>query len=72
MDFEWDENKAASNLKKHKVSFNEAETVFDDSLFIAFADPDHSFEEQRFIIMGESNKGRLIVVAYTVRGEKSG
>ena len=67
MDFEWDEAKAASNLAKHDVSFEEAKTVFDDALFLIFPDIDHSIEERRFIIMGESDKGRLLVVAFTER-----
>ena len=65
MQFEWNTKKAKANLKKHEVSFDEAETVFDDPLFVIFADPDHSFEENRFIIMGESNQNRLLVVSYT-------
>lgn len=68
MNFEWDEAKAEANLNKHEVSFEEAKTVFDDALFLIFADPDHSLEEKRFIIMGESDKGRLLVVSYTERG----
>ncbi len=56
MQFEWNAEKAKANLKKHKVSFDEAKTVFDDALFLIFADPDHSFEEIRFIITGESHK----------------
>lgn len=68
MQFEWD-NKAQINLTKHRVSFDEAKTVFDDPLFLVFTDPDHSIEEQRLIIMGESSQGRLLVVAYTERGE---
>ncbi len=71
MDFEWNEEKAKVNLKKHKVSFEEAETVFDDPLYLIFADPDHSFEEKRFIIMGESNKNRLLVVSFTRREPKT-
>jgi uncharacterized DUF497 family protein len=71
MQFEWDEQKAEANLKKHEVSFDEAKTVFDDSLFIIFADPDHSVEEKRFIIMGESNQNRLLVVSYTERPPKT-
>ena len=67
MQFEWNTEKAEANLKKHGVSFDEAETVFDDPLFVIFADPDHSFEENRFIIMGESNQRRLLVVSYTER-----
>jgi uncharacterized DUF497 family protein len=65
--FEWDDAKASANLKKHGVSFEEAKTVFSDDLFIVFLDPDHSIEENRFIIMGESDRGRLLIVAYTER-----
>ena len=71
MQFEWNTEKAEANLKKHRVSFDEAETVFDDPLFVIFADPDHSFEESRFIIMGESNQKRLLVVSYTERPPKT-
>ncbi|QLE55338.1 BrnT family toxin [Nostoc sp. TCL26-01] len=67
MQFEWDENKAEKNLAKHGVSFDEAKTVFNDPLFLTFADPDHSFGERRFIILGESVQRRLLVVAYTER-----
>ena len=67
MRFEWDAEKAEQNFKKHKVSFDEAKTVFDDPLFVIFTDPDHSYEEQRFIIMGESDQNRLLVVSYTER-----
>ncbi len=69
MRFEWDENKAASNLSKHGVSFEEAKTVFDDPLYVDFYDPDHSDEEQRYLIVGESNQGRLLIVSYTERGD---
>jgi uncharacterized protein len=69
--FEWNTEKAKVNLKKHQVSFDEAETVFDDPLFVIFADPDHSFEENRFIIMGESNQNRLLIVSYTERPPKT-
>ena len=71
MEFEWNEQKAEANLKKHEVSFDEAKTVFDDPLFVIFADPDHSVEENRFIIMGESNQNRLLVVSYTERPPKT-
>ena len=67
MKFEWNKQKAKANLKKHQVSFEEAETVFDDPLFLIFADLDHSIEEKRFIILGESNQGKLLVVAFTER-----
>ena len=69
MNFEWDEQKAAANLSKHGVSFEEAKTVFDDPLYVDFYDPDHSFDEQRYIIIGESRQGRLLVVSYTERGD---
>ncbi|BAW96219.1 hypothetical protein NIES970_11430 [[Synechococcus] sp. NIES-970] len=65
--FDWDENKAKINLEKHQVSFDEATSVFDDPLFLIFEDIDHSINEKRFIIMGESARARLLVVAYTER-----
>ena len=54
MEFEWDPQKAAKNLRKHKVPFTEAATVFDDPLSVTVTDPDHSAEEDRFIIVGQS------------------
>jgi uncharacterized DUF497 family protein len=69
MRFEWDENKAAGNLAKHGISFGEAATVFDDPLSDTFYDPDHSVEERRFIIMGTSERGRILVVSHTDDGE---
>lgn len=65
--FDWDENKAKINLDKHEVSFDEATSAFEDPLFLIFADIDHSINEKRFIIMGESTRGRLLIVAYTER-----
>jgi uncharacterized protein len=67
MKFEWDDNKAVSNLSKHGVSFDEAKTVFDDPLYVDFYDPDHSDDEERYLIVGESNRGRLLIVSYTER-----
>jgi len=67
--FEWDENKAARNLAKHGVSFGEAATVFGDLLSDTFDDPDHSAEERRFIIIGTSEKSRMLIVAHTDDGE---
>ncbi|HVF50581.1 MAG TPA: BrnT family toxin [Pyrinomonadaceae bacterium] len=64
MDFEWDEEKAAANLLKHGVSFEEAKTVFDDPLYVDFYDPDHSVNEHRYIIIGESRQRRLLIVSY--------
>lgn len=71
MRFEWDEKKAAENLRRHRVSFDEATTVFEDSLFLIFSDVRHSLREQRFIITGRSNQGRLLVVAYTQREDRA-
>jgi hypothetical protein len=65
MRFEWNDRKAASNLKKHGVSFEEASTVFRDPLSATGADPDHSFGEQRWVTFGVSDTGRLLVVAHT-------
>jgi uncharacterized DUF497 family protein len=68
MEFEWDE-KAEANLVKHGVSFDEAKTVFDDPLYVDFYDPDHSFDEHRYIIIGESQQRRLLIVSYTERND---
>ena len=69
MAYEWDQEKAATNLEKHGVSFEEASTVFGDPLYIDFYDPDHSIEERRYLIMGQSTAGRLLIVSYTERDE---
>ena len=71
MHFEWDQNKAASNRKKHGVSFSEAITVFSDPFELTIADPDHSSGEYRFLSIGRSNSGKLLVVAYTERHENN-
>ncbi|MGH7233059.1 MAG: BrnT family toxin [Nitrospiraceae bacterium] len=68
LSFEWDERKARANLKKHKVGFDEATTVFTDPFSITIHDPDHSGHEQRYIDIGSSDKGRVLVVVYTERG----
>ena len=70
MEFEWDENKAKTNLSKHRVSFDEAKTVFDDLLYIDFYDPDCSDDEDRYIIIGESQQRRLLIVSYTEHEDK--
>ena len=67
--FEWDENKAQQNLVKHGVSFIEAATVFLDPLSITVDDPDHSQGEQRYLIIGYSNRVRLLVVIHVDRGD---
>ena len=65
LSFRWDSRKAAANLRKHHVSFNEATTVFDDPLSVTIPDPDHSVGEQRFLLLGISNRGRILVVAHS-------
>lgn len=65
MRFVWDERKASQNLAKHNVSFEEAVTVFGDPLSDTVPDPDHSQEEERFIIIGASESGMILVVAHT-------
>ncbi len=67
MIFDWDKNKAKKNLSKHQISFDEAQTVFKDPLFIDFYDPDHSEDEERYLIVGKSNQGNLLIVSYTER-----
>jgi uncharacterized DUF497 family protein len=69
MEFEWDQTKAAANVSKHAVSFDEAKTVFDDPLYVDFYNPDHSLNEHRYIIIGESEQGRLLMVSYTEIGD---
>ena len=71
MEFEWDPGKATANAKKHGVEFTEAITVFGDPLEITIADPDHSAGEYRFLSVGASAAGRLLVVSYTERGERT-
>jgi len=69
--FEWDPNKARRNLEIHGVSFDEASTAFKDTLSLTIRDPLHSDEEDRFILVGNSGRNRLLVVAHTERGETS-
>ena len=68
MQFEWDPEKAKLNRRKHKVTFEEAVTVFYDPLSATFDDADHSAGEQRLITIGFSSQGRLLVVSHTERG----
>ena len=67
--FEWDPQKAQSNIKKHGVSFEEAATVFSDEQAIIFDDPDHSQDEDRSIILGFSASARMLIVCHCLRGE---
>ena len=69
MEFEWDQAKAAANLANHGVSFEEAKTVFDDRLYVDFYDPKHSLNEHRYIIIGQSNQRRVLIVSYTERND---
>ena len=68
LSFEWDEEKDLSNRRKHGVNFDEAKTVFNDPRSITIADERHSDNEDRYIDIGISSRGRLIVVSYTDRG----
>ena len=68
--FEWDENKARSNLEKHKVSFDEARTIFADPFLLTFVDEVHSDKEERFISIGLSESNRVLLVVHTEREEK--
>ena len=67
--FEWDETKAGANLTKHGVSFEEAATVFGDPLSLTIPDPAHSQAEDRFVIIGQSHRRKLLVVVHTERGD---
>ena len=67
--FEWDVRKALLNLRKHRVSFEEARTVFGDPLSLTIADPDHEIGEFRFVIVGRSVAGRLMVVSHAENDE---
>ena len=69
MVFKWDPRKAAANLKKHGIDFHEAATVLDDTLSTTFPDTEHSSLEPRFLTVGMSGRGRLLVVAHTEAGD---
>ena len=66
----WSNKKNQENIRKHRVDFGEARTVFDDPMQITIDDPDHSFEERRFITFGRSARNRLLVVAHAFRDDK--
>jgi uncharacterized protein len=68
--YEWDSSKAAANIKKHHVAFTEAATVFLDPWALTYQDPDHSEGEQRYITLGESTRGRVILVAHLDRDDR--
>ena len=69
IEFQWDSDKAHSNVKKHRVTFEEAVSAFYDPLSLTIPDPDHSEGERRFQLLGISNRSRLLVVSHTDRGE---
>ena len=71
MEFEWNPDKAVLNLRKHDIFFKEATTVFDDSLSVTFPDPEHSVGENRYVIIGISGLGQLLVVSHTDRGNRT-
>lgn len=70
LEFEWEPDKAAKNLRKHQVSFQEAATVFGDGTGATVYDPDHSEAEDRFLTIGYSNRGRLLIVSHTDRNNR--
>lgn len=70
MQFEWNPDKANSNLKNHGVSFNEASTVFNDPLSVTFPDPDYSYGEERYVIIGLSSANRILIVSHTDRADR--
>ncbi len=67
--FEWDNQKALSNEQKHGISFDEASTVFGDPLSLTLHDPQHSANEERFVVIGRSHKNRILIVVHTERGD---
>ena len=69
LDFEWDEDKADANFRKHQVAFTEAATVFGDPLSLTSHDPDHSIEEDRYLTIGMSSTARVLIVSHTNRGD---
>lgn len=69
--FEWNENKNKINIKKHKISFEEAKAVFYDEEALLIYDPEHSQEEERFIILGRSKKANLLVVCHCYRASET-
>ena len=70
LQFDWDDGKAKTNLRKHDISFAEAISVFFDPFSITIDDPDHSADEERFVDIGMSDRGRPLVVVYTERGAR--
>ena len=71
MEFEWHSIKAAANLRKHGVSFEEAASAFNDPLATVYGDPDHSVNEGRYLMIGTSAQGRLLHIAFADRGART-
>ena len=69
--FEWNEEKAETNFRKHKITFEEAESIFEDEFLLTFPDEFHSIDEERFISIGFSNSNRVLLVVHTEQGENS-
>lgn len=69
MDFEWNPQKAEINSKKHGVAFEEASSVFGDTLSVTYPDPEHSTNEERFVMIGISSKQRVLVISHMYHGE---
>lgn len=70
LEFEWDPEKAEANHRKHGVSFHEASSAFADPLHVVIGDPRHSEHEERFVLFGQSEAGRLLAVMHTERGQR--
>jgi uncharacterized DUF497 family protein len=70
LEFEWDREKERANRKKHRVSFQEAATAFSDPRSVTFYDPDHSDDEDRYITIGTSETGRLVIISHTDRDDR--
>ena len=68
--FEWDQRKAAENVRKHGITFEEGATTFGDAASLTIDDPAHSEDEERFVILGTSNRRRLLVTVFTERGDR--
>ena len=68
--FEWDPAKARRNIETHGISFDESSTAFKDTLSVTIHDPLHSYEEDRFVLLGNSHRNRLLVIVHTERGNK--
>lgn len=71
LQFEWDNNKNSINIKKHKISFEEASTAFYDEEALMIPDPEHSFEEERFLLLGQSFNANLLVVCHCYRASET-